>query len=64
MMTEMAQDEFWRKIESLLHNYDENYAPVRWFGEWGGLTKGRGRLLYSFQVYFPDRALFNRFLSD
>ena len=38
---EMEHREFWRKIESLLHNYEKTYAPVHWFGSWGGLTRGR-----------------------
>lgn len=41
MMPEMEHHEFWQKIESFLRNYERAYAPVRWFGDWGGLTKGR-----------------------
>ncbi|MGA8571927.1 MAG: potassium channel family protein [Desulfobaccales bacterium] len=37
----MEQQEFWQKIESFLRNYDEVYSQVRWFGNWGGLTRGR-----------------------
>ena len=37
----MEHHEFWRKIESFLRNYERAYAPVRWFGHWGGLTRGR-----------------------
>ena len=41
MMADMEHYEFWQKIESFLRNYERAYAPVRWFGEWGGLTTGR-----------------------
>lgn len=37
----MEQQEFWQKIESFLRNYDEVYSQARWFGNWGGLTRGR-----------------------
>ncbi len=37
----MKHQEFWRKIESRLKDYERSYAPVRWFGGWGGLTRGR-----------------------
>ena len=37
----MEQHEFWQKIELFLHNYEQTYAPVRWFGAWAGLTKSR-----------------------
>lgn len=37
----MDQQEFWRKIETFLRNYDRAYAPVRWFGEWWGWTRDR-----------------------
>lgn len=41
----MEHHEFWEKLESFLRNYERAYAPVRWFGGWGGLTTGR-------EVYF------------
>ena len=41
MKPEMEQHEFWQKIELFLYNYERAYAPVRWFGAWAGLTKGR-----------------------
>ena len=37
----MEHKDFWQKIESFLKDYDLTYAPVRWFGGWGGLTRGR-----------------------
>jgi hypothetical protein len=37
----MEHHEFWQKIESYLRNYERAYTPVRWFREWGGLTRGR-----------------------
>jgi hypothetical protein len=37
----MKHHEFWQKIESFLRNYERAYAPVHWFRNWGGLTKGR-----------------------
>ena len=48
----MEHREFWQKIESSLRNYEQTYAPVRWFGSWGGLTRGR-------EGYF----IFFRFIS-
>lgn len=63
----MKQDEFWQKIESFLYNYEKTYAPVRWFGEWAGLTKGREgyfvflRLLFLIGLYV---AVFHLFLSS
>ena len=41
MMYEVEHKDFWKKIESFLKDYDLTYAPVRWFGGWGGLTRGR-----------------------
>jgi hypothetical protein len=41
MMPEMKHQEFWQKIESSLRNYERAYGPLRWFGNWGGLTRGR-----------------------
>lgn len=38
---DMERHEFWRKLESFLRNYERAYAPVRWFRDWGGLTKER-----------------------
>jgi hypothetical protein len=37
----MEHQEFWQKIEAALWNYERTYTPMRWFGHWGGLTKGR-----------------------
>jgi len=37
----MEHPEFWQKIESLLLNYEQVYAPVRWFRGWAGLTRDR-----------------------
>ena len=52
MVPKMEHDKFWRNIESLLRKYHENYAPVRWFGEWGGLTKGREGYFIFFRFMF------------
>ena len=48
----MEHDEFWQKIESLLKNYELSYAPVRWFGGWGGLTGGREGYFVSLRFIF------------
>jgi hypothetical protein len=37
----MEHHEFWLKIEVLLKNYEKTYTAERWFGSWGGLTRGR-----------------------
>ncbi len=37
----MKYDEFWQILESFLRNYEQAYAPMRWFRHWGGLTKER-----------------------
>lgn len=63
----MEHHEFWSKIEALLRNYEKTYTPMRWFGGWGGLTKGRegyfvflrfafliGIYTASFYLPFPD----------
>jgi hypothetical protein len=41
MMPVMEPEGFWQKIEAFLQKYERAYAPVRWFGEWGGLTTNR-----------------------
>ena len=38
---EHQNQEFWQKIGSSLRNYEQTFTPVRWFREWGGLTRGR-----------------------
>jgi hypothetical protein len=40
-MPDMEHNEFWKNIESSLRNYERAYAPVHWFRNWGGLTRGR-----------------------
>jgi hypothetical protein len=63
----MEHHEFWSKIEALLKNYEQTYTAMRWFGGWGGLTKGRegyfvflrfafliGIYTASFYLPFPD----------
>jgi hypothetical protein len=43
----MEHDEFWQKIESFLRNYERAYAPMHWFRNWGGLTRGKqGRFVF------------------
>lgn len=37
----MLEHEFWQKLESFLRNYEQTYAPIRWFRHWGGLSRGR-----------------------
>lgn len=37
----MEPQEFWQKIEAFLRKYERAYAPMHWFGDWGGLTTGR-----------------------
>ena len=37
----MEHQEFWLKIESFLKNYERWFSTPRWFGDWGGLTRGR-----------------------
>ena len=51
-MPEMEHQEFWRKIESSLRNYEQTYAPARWFGGWGGLTRGREGYFVFFRFIF------------
>jgi hypothetical protein len=51
-MPEMEQQEFWQKIELFLRNYEQAYAPVRWFGGWGGLTRGREGYFVFFRFSF------------
>jgi len=41
MIPEMEHHEFWQKIEAFLRHYERAYAPMHWFGHWGGLTRGR-----------------------
>ncbi len=48
----MEQNEFWRKIERFLRNYQEIYSPERWFGGWGGLTRGREGYYVFFRFIF------------
>ena len=48
----MEHNEFWQKIESLLKDYELSYAPVRWFGGWGGLTGGREGYFVFFRFIF------------
>ncbi|MGA7577118.1 MAG: ion channel [Desulfobaccales bacterium] len=48
----MEQQEFWEKIESFLQKYEEVYGPVRWFGNWGGLTRGREGYYVFFRFIF------------
>jgi hypothetical protein len=56
----MEQKEFWEKIESFLKDYVLSYAPVRWFGGWGGLTSGRegyfvfSRLIFLIALYLAS----------
>ena len=38
---EVEHNEFWKRLESFLRNYERAYAPIRWFHHWGGLAKGR-----------------------
>jgi len=52
MMHDMEHNEFWQKIESFLKDYDLTYAPVRWFGGWGGLTGGREGYFVFFRFIF------------
>jgi Ion channel len=52
MMPEMEQHEFWQKIESFLRNYEHTYAPVRWFGDWWGLTSSREGYFVFFRFIF------------
>ncbi len=52
MMYEVEHKEFWQKIESFLKDYDQTYAPVRWFGGWGGLTRGREGYFVSLRFIF------------
>ena len=43
----MEQHEFWQKIESFLQDYEKVYAPMHWFRNWGGLTRGKqGRYVF------------------
>ena len=37
----MEQHQFWQKIESFLQNYEISYAPMHWFRNWGGFTRGK-----------------------
>ncbi len=48
----MEQEEFWQKVESVLKHYELSYAPVRWFGGWGGLTRGREGYFVFFRFIF------------
>ena len=48
----MEQKEFWQKVESFLNHYELSYAPVRWFGEWGGFTRGREGYFVLFRFFF------------
>ena len=48
----MDDKEFWQKIESFLKGYELSYAPVRWFGGWGGLTCGREGYFVLFRFIF------------
>jgi hypothetical protein len=49
---EMEHKEFWQKVESVLKHYELSYAPVRWFGGWGGLTRGREGYFVFFRLIF------------
>ena len=51
-MYEVKHTDFWQKIESFLKDYDLAYAPVRWFGGWGGLTRGREGYFVFFRFIF------------
>ena len=48
----MEHKEFWQKVESVLKDYDLTYAPVRWFGGWAGLTRGREGYFVSLRFIF------------
>ncbi len=48
----MEHEEFWQKVESVLKHYELSYAPVRWFGGWGGLTRGREGYFVFFRFIF------------
>jgi len=48
----MEQIEFWQKVESFLNHYELSYAPVRWFGAWGGFTRGREGYFILFRFFF------------
>jgi len=48
----MEQEEFWQKVESFLNHYELSYAPVRWFGEWGGFTRRREGYFVLFRLFF------------
>ena len=48
----MKDTDFWQKIESFFKDYDLAYAPVRWFGGWGGLTRGREGYFVSLRFIF------------
>jgi len=37
----MEHHEFWQKVEAILRKYERAYTPVRWFRNWGGMTRGR-----------------------
>ena len=48
----MEHKDFWQKVESVLKHYELSYAPVRWFGGWGGLTRGREGYFVFFRFIF------------
>ncbi len=48
----MEHQEFWHKIESLLKSYERWYSTPRWFGSWGGLTRGREGYVVFFRFIF------------
>ncbi len=52
VLPEMEHKEFWHKIESFLKDYELSYAPVRWFGAWGGLTREREGYFVFFRFIF------------
>ena len=43
---------FGKKSNPLLKDYELSYAPVRWFGGWGGLTGGREGYFVFFRFIF------------
>ena len=70
----MEHHEFWQKIETFLQNYERAYAPMHWFREWGGLTRGRQGYfvflrfaflagLYVAAFYLPSSAWLKIFLT-
>jgi len=48
----MEHREFWKKIESLLLNYEQVYSLHRWFRGWAGLTKDREGYFIFFRFVF------------